>query len=279
MDEQSPQRYCKAVSALLEREPGLRLKAIAARLGMKKGYLSQLRQIMTRLRPPLYQRWMSDVYPLSHLAVYKIAQMPVDDQEAAYEAALAGRKATSRDDEKRYTPDDLAERMVAKAFVSGKRCLEPSAGEGAIVLPLLNYGADRVFAVEKSRANRETLRRLYGRDRRFSLLGTDFAEFTPANRYDRIVMNPPFSKDVLHILHAYNECLAPGGRLVALMSAGRRQAAARGDTLGRARKSLLRFVVKEGGEVERLLPMMFSGILVKTILLTLDKTLEETRNE
>jgi protein-L-isoaspartate O-methyltransferase len=50
---------------------------------------------------------------------------------------------------------------------------------------------------------------------------SDFLELPEAGEYDRIVMNPPFERtqDIDHVLHAYG-CLKPGGRLVAIMSAG-----------------------------------------------------------
>lgn len=43
-----------------------------------------------------------------------------------------------------------------------------------------------------------------------------------AARYDRIIMNPPFSNglDAKHVTHAFEKFLAPGGRLVAVCSAG-----------------------------------------------------------
>ena len=53
----------------------------------------------------------------------------------------------------------------------------------------------------------------------------DFLDFTATDPYDRVVMNPPFSvpgraqADIDHVLHAF-DLLAPGGRLVAIMSGG-----------------------------------------------------------
>jgi methylase of polypeptide subunit release factors len=47
----------------------------------------------------------------------------------------------------------------------------------------------------------------------------DFLQHT--EKYDRIVMNPPFTadQDIDHVLHAY-DLLNPGGRLVSVMSPG-----------------------------------------------------------
>ncbi|HHK0428589.1 TPA: methyltransferase, partial [Pseudomonas aeruginosa] len=54
----------------------------------------------------------------------------------------------------------------------------------------------------------------------YNLVGSDFMEVS-GKQYDRIVMNPPFSKgrDIQHVQHAYS-LLKPGGRLVAIMSEG-----------------------------------------------------------
>ena len=48
---------------------------------------------------------------------------------------------------------------------------------------------------------------------------TDFVQYQ--GQYDRIVMNPPFESgaDIDQMRHAF-ECLAPGGRLVSVMSEG-----------------------------------------------------------
>ena len=47
----------------------------------------------------------------------------------------------------------------------------------------------------------------------------DFLAKEPEPSFDRVLMNPPFSRglDVLHVHHAL-EFLAPGGRLVAIMA-------------------------------------------------------------
>jgi len=56
---------------------------------------------------------------------------------------------------------------------------------------------------------------------KFSIHQVDFLATTPSPTFDRVIMNPPFTKraDIEHVLHAY-KFLAPGGRLVAIMSAG-----------------------------------------------------------
>ncbi|TCS94975.1 class I SAM-dependent methyltransferase [Hazenella coriacea] len=53
------------------------------------------------------------------------------------------------------------------------------------------------------------------------LVEWNFLEFKEKEKYDRIIMNPPFEhgQDIDHIKHAYN-LLKPGGIVVALMSEG-----------------------------------------------------------
>jgi hypothetical protein len=55
----------------------------------------------------------------------------------------------------------------------------------------------------------------------FQLLARDFLTATPRPIYDRVVMNPPFSKDAYidHVRAAYH-WLAPGGELIAVLPNG-----------------------------------------------------------
>jgi len=47
----------------------------------------------------------------------------------------------------------------------------------------------------------------------------DFFEVIPSEKYDRVVMNPPFERqaDIDHVLHAW-KFVKPGGRLVSIMA-------------------------------------------------------------
>ena len=71
---------------------------------------------------------------------------------------------------------------------------------------------------------------------------------------DRILMNPPFERgqDAEHIRHAY-ECLAPGGRLVSICSAG---PFFRSD---RKSEDFQRFIDETGADVEDLPADAFQG--------------------
>lgn len=114
------------------------------------------------------------------------------------------------------TPRSVADRMVAAAGIkAGDRVLEPSAGNGNIADAAKAAGA-RVDVVEISTQLQDLLKA-----KGYTLAGNDFMQFTPGEKYDAVVMNPPFSNrlDAEHIQRAYG-LLKPGGRLVAIAGEG-----------------------------------------------------------
>ena len=114
------------------------------------------------------------------------------------------------------TPKALADRLVQEADIRpGMRVLEPSAGKGDLADAARDAGA-QVDTVEMS----PTLQALLSA-KGHNVVGSDFNDFQPAEGYDRIIMNPPFSKgqDAAHIERAYG-MLKPGGRLVAISGEG-----------------------------------------------------------
>lgn len=114
------------------------------------------------------------------------------------------------------TPQPVIDRMLELAEIEpGHAVLEPSCGKGDIVLAIRReHPQSPVTAVEKNLTLAEVLA-AKSIDAEF----TDFLQHTGV--YDRIVMNPPFAKgaDIEHVRHAYGR-LAPGGRLVSVMSDG-----------------------------------------------------------
>lgn len=105
---------------------------------------------------------------------------------------------------------------LAEIDSSDLEVLEPSAGDGAIVLAItLRVPGLFVNAFELMPTNRTILRHIP----RCVVLGEDFLLDGDLERYDRIVANPPFSKnqDIDHILHMYGE-LKTGGILVSIAS-------------------------------------------------------------
>jgi hypothetical protein len=117
------------------------------------------------------------------------------------------------------TPKALIERMLEIADVKPmQRVLDPSAGGGDICLAVRELGVLIVDSFEIDSDLRQALT-LLG----FPPLGWDFLTATPRPIYDRVVMNPPFSKDAYidHVRAAYH-WLAPGGELIAVLPNGYR---------------------------------------------------------
>jgi hypothetical protein len=102
------------------------------------------------------------------------------------------------------TPKSVIEQMLAGVYLANKTVLEPSAGKGDIVDYLKEYGAN-VIACE----THKDLRRIV--QSKCKLLKDDFMQVTreEVSHVDYIVMNPPFSADETHILHAWE--IAPDG--------------------------------------------------------------------
>jgi 16S rRNA G966 N2-methylase RsmD len=102
------------------------------------------------------------------------------------------------------TPEKVIFRMLAQYDVNGKTILEPSAGKGDLLEALTAEGANVLYC-EVS----EPLQCILNGKGRF--MCADFLELTSdkVSHINAIFMNPPFSKGVAHILHAYS--IAPDG--------------------------------------------------------------------
>lgn len=102
------------------------------------------------------------------------------------------------------TPVEVIEQMVGMSDVAGKIILEPSFGSGNIVKYLNENHAKEVVGCEindKLRAAADGV----------TVIEKDFFNVTSihVSHIDMIVMNPPFSNQADHILHAWN--IAPAG--------------------------------------------------------------------
>jgi predicted RNA methylase len=129
-----------------------------------------------------------------------------------------------------YTPADFARHVVELADPrAGHFVLEPSCGEGALVRAILECGADwaGLTAVELNPKAIAVTRDLIAACDDVNLIEGDFLKI-PLRKgdFDRIVMNPPFTRDqdIAHVAHALT-LLAPGGVLVAIMSPNTARAA------------------------------------------------------
>lgn len=103
------------------------------------------------------------------------------------------------------TPQNVIETMVFGLNLNGKTVLEPSAGLGDIVDFCAGSGAS-VLACEIVPELREVLN-----SKKCQMIGEDFLQVKSdqVSHIHYIFMNPPFSADEKHILHAYD--IAPDG--------------------------------------------------------------------
>lgn len=166
------------------------------------------------------------------------------------------------------TPKTIVQQMIDLADIQdGESILEPSAGNGNILDGIKQYSQDYSLnvileAIEYNYTLSEILEM-----KQYKVVSNDFTEFRPFNKYDKIIMNPPFEKnqDVDHVLKAY-ECLKDGGKLVAIMSPHW--------TFANDSKSVnFRNWLSDKGYYEKLPEGSFkeSGTGVNTVLVVIDK--------
>lgn len=115
------------------------------------------------------------------------------------------------------TPDVLADRLVRYAGVEeSDSILEPSAGQGAIVDAINRVVPNKkVDCYELMPTNQKIL----FTNSSVIFRGADFLESNTSERYDKIIANPPFTKnqDIKHIREMYKR-LSVGGKLVSIAS-------------------------------------------------------------
>jgi predicted RNA methylase len=164
------------------------------------------------------------------------------------------------------TPAAVVDQMISEAGLTpGMTVLEPSAGLGAIASVAAAAGA----VVDCVELNGQMAGRLRGEPFARMVVCTDFLEYGPrdnpagAEYYDRVLMNPPFAgqADIAHVTHALG-FVKPGGRLVAVMSAGAQSRE------NKTAEGFRKLVADCGGWIERLPDESFavSGTSVSTVL-------------
>lgn len=115
------------------------------------------------------------------------------------------------------TPRELAQKMIVMLQIEeNNSILEPSAGRGAIIdyISWLPMGA-LIFAMEINPENCKLLVK-----KGFGIVEEgDFLTYNWQTTFDRIIMNPPFTRqqDIDHIRHAWS-LLEEGGILVSVVS-------------------------------------------------------------
>jgi hypothetical protein len=111
------------------------------------------------------------------------------------------------------TPEVVAALMLDSLDLRGKVIMEPSAGSGNLVQACLDRGAAEVLTCEPE----PKLRAILSTIPSSRLISNDWlaVKAEEISHIDAIVMNPPFSADERHILHAW-EAAPPGCEIVAL---------------------------------------------------------------
>jgi hypothetical protein len=123
------------------------------------------------------------------------------------------------------TPGPVAERLISLACIEpGHRILEPSAGSGSLIDAVRqSYSGVHLSYCELNCFLLDLLREKYDGSPDVHFLGRDCLEIDPNHheRFDRIIMNPPFEQgqEIDHVLHACR-LLTPKGILTAIVSAG-----------------------------------------------------------
>ena len=113
------------------------------------------------------------------------------------------------------TPPEIAEKLCDFAGINeNTTVLEPSCGKGNIADAVWKRNPKRLLGIE---LNKEMAQYLEGKPYEV-ITGQDFLLYE-SDAWDRIVMNPPFSRqqDIDHVLKAHS-LLAEGGILVSVMS-------------------------------------------------------------
>lgn len=113
------------------------------------------------------------------------------------------------------TPPEVADWLVmlAGGVHEDEKVLEPSAGTGSIIDAIHRSCPDVIVdCYELMPENKEIL----AKKDNIRILGDDFTKCDVA-QYDKIIANPPFSKnqDIRHVRRMY-ECLNPGGVMAAI---------------------------------------------------------------
>ncbi|MET8113739.1 class I SAM-dependent methyltransferase [Streptomyces prasinus] len=224
-----------------------------------------------RMDPKLYQRvnevleavggrWITGVQ--AHV-------FPVDAAQALTPVLATGQVVTLR--EKRQsaqyfpTPTAVVQRVIGLAAIEpGMEVLEPSAGSGAIAAAAAASGAV-VDCIEQDPGYAAVLADA-GCAR--TLTVADFLTVPAEPRYDRVVMNPPFTRgtDMAHVEHALR-FLKPNGLLVSVMSWAVTEH-------GRKTAGFRALVEARGGSVEAVAEGAFreSGTDVDTVIVTIPAT-------
>lgn len=154
------------------------------------------------------------------LAAYYGEVLP-DAAPGRDEAPASTSTAVAKDLQFYETPASIAEKLtaphLAHGIKQGVRVLEPSAGKGALIRPLLRRGA-HIDAIEVQGDRIDDLRALAAQNDGLDVIPGNFLDMPALAAYDHVVMNPPFygTHWMNHVRHAF-AFLKPGGILSAVL--------------------------------------------------------------
>jgi hypothetical protein len=142
-------------------------------------------------------------------------QFQSDPTELLFEIANGEKRNLKKEFQFFATPDDLADYLVELADIKwNNTILEPSAGQGAIIKAIERETSDMIIDYcELMDINRIFLNKI----KHAHFIGEDFLKIPKGNMWNKIIANPPFRSDVIHIRKMY-ECLKSGGRIVSIAS-------------------------------------------------------------
>jgi SAM-dependent methyltransferase len=194
-----------------------------------------------------------------------------DAAEAIEPIILSGTYSRTKQDFGQFdSTSEVVSRLIELADLrDGMKVYEPSCGVGRIVAGIRRVGLVmpnglHYFANEIDPKRADIARQFFAAG---GITCRDFLTIEPEPVFDRIIMNPPFSKqaDIDHVLHAL-KFLKPGGRLISVMSASVRF---RQDRKASAFREL---VETHGGIFENLPDGAFkeSGTMVNTCIVVID---------
>jgi hypothetical protein len=192
--------------------------------GKDDDYISK--KIIDLLKPEINNA-INTITPTTSADIKKLVD------EGTRKAKIAKQKSVNRVLQEFFTPTHIVEKLINLSEIKKDSnrmiyVLEPSAGDGAIVKPIIQHMKDtkqpiQIDMVEISKENRldliEVVKELPG----YLNLAEegDFLKYQPNKQYDYIIMNPPFhlknidKYDYDFVKRAYG-FLKPGGVLVAV---------------------------------------------------------------
>lgn len=116
------------------------------------------------------------------------------------------------------TPYNLAAELISHVVAGYEaRVLEPGAGSGTFAQAIKDAGYENLYCCERNY-------RLYGllQKKGFNMIGRDVYDLPPHEKFDLIVMNPPFEKgeDMKQVRYLFETHLKPNGSLLAILGEG-----------------------------------------------------------